>query len=792
MATIAVAVGVSAGFFSVAKALFFHSAGVPEVGRLVHYTIGDGPDPLPFSGPAYEALRVGAASQDFAIWNSSVELFLQTSDGAVKLSGALVNGDFFSVMNLKPAQGRFFDAHDDQSGGGSSGWSGVLGYSYWKTHFGKNPSIIGKLIVVDGSSVHIVGVLPEEFGGLNPPIAVEILLPQHFISVTSPKEDRFKEPGEMEWDVFGRLPQGSTPSSVTAMLHVIDAQVRKSADPTGGILTAENFPNLTGEHFLFAHTGELGGSYLLERLRMPLLAMESLTGILLFLCICNLVLLFVGRSKRQVHEAAVRIALGAGYTETARIAGLEALALAVCGSLLAIPLAWVIAHSLSLLVQSSDGLNSFPTAAPNITFLISGFIAATGAAVITAVSTALGQSDRRSVAALRATGTGVKGSSSSWIVGTEVFIAVFLIALGITGVVGAATLLHQTSGFAAHTVVTGSVGVIDADKKSAIEKMNRIIEQIKNAPGVQSVATMNVMPLSGDNARGGFAIRQKSGSFHVQQGMWPANVSLGYFSAAGTSVVRGRDFVSGDLAGDPVCLISMSAARALFGREDALGESIYSSPDGSGNTYCRVIGVARDAHFTSMSAPPDQAIYRLTGGLAPNIIVRAANSTLAAQAIRNAAHSIAPGTLTSSVAPIRVRMEDDLRIIRVLALFITLCSGITSLIMAIGIFGVLAIEVAACRRDIGVQIALGAGKLAVSQAVLKRFKSCIAAGFGGGSILALMLIVRLAGQYQVNLAIGVTTFIVGCLVLLSIILGAIIVPLRRALAISPMECLRSE
>ncbi len=179
--------------------------------------------------------------------------------------------------------------------------------------------------------------------------------------------------------------------------------------------------------------------------------------------------------------------------------------------------------------------------------------------------------------------------------------------------------------------------------------------------------------------------------------MWPEEVSFNYFSAAGTKVVRGRDFVSEDLAGEPVCLISAKGAKALFHSENSIGRVIYSGESGrisqSTKAYCRVIGVTEDVHLESMTALPNEAIYRLSRNLMPNIIVRASSGQLAIQAVRNAVHSVAPLNLTSNLGSIQTHIDDDLRIIRLVTIFAALCASTTACIMAICIFGVLALEI---------------------------------------------------------------------------------------------------
>lgn len=797
--TTALAIGVNAGLFSVTKAVLFAALGVPEPDRLVYYTVGSGANSLPLSGPAYEALhRSNPMFSQLAIWDSSLALVLRTPDGATNLSGALVNGDFFSVMKLTPALGRFFDDHEDQSGGGENGWPAVLGYSFWAAHFAKDPNIIGKSIVIDGAPAYIIGVLPMDFSGLNPPIVAQVLLPRHFLSVSSPGQDRFANPGYMEWDVYGRLPQGATLASVKAILPAVDSQVRKEADPTGELFTDENFPGTGSGSLIFAASGELGHSYRLNAVRTPLLAMMGLAAVLFLFGACNLVLLFASRSTRSAQDAAIRLAFGATFKHILGIASLEGIVLAIAGSIAAIPLAWGVTHTLSLLVRSTTGFESFPTVTPSILLLLAGTGAVFLIVTISVVQASRWHARQQTRMTLSMANRSITGRSNPWIIGSEVFAAAFLLTLTAVGGAAFETLSHQPSGFDTNTAVVTSLDLLDRQDHSgtiAGEKLNRIMQLIANSPGVRSVAITNLLPLSGASARASFAVRLGSGMVHREEGMWPATVSREYFSASGNRILRGRDFVANDSASDPVCIVSMSAARALFGSENPLERYVYaneSEASAGSKPYCRVVGIAGDAHLKSMSEPPDNAVYLLSSKVMSNIIVRAATSNLAAEAIRNSVQAVAPMSLTSGIDSIQTHVEDDLRFIRALTLFDALCTGITVLSMAVGLFGVLSIEVAAHRRDIGIQLALGSGVLSVCANVLRRFVKPIAVGFGIGSALTLIAVLQLRDVYSINLITGIGAFLAGCAFTLIVMVIAVSAPLRRALGISPADCLRSE
>lgn len=801
LAIIALAIGVNLGVFAFIQAILFHALGVPEPGRVVYYTLGNGVMKIPLSMPAYEALRSSADMKGIFAWKST-QFRVQAGTGVTNAYGAMVTGNTFTVLGLKPSLGRFFNEADDALGGGKDGWAAVLGYSYWRTHFGANPNVIGQNITVEGMPVHIVGVLPPEFKGILPAVSVGILLPRYFEAVSGPNGGDLTKTGTMAWYVFGRLPQGASIQSVQARLKAIEPSFRRLADPKGTIFTSALFLNTPPGSLLRVQDGRFGVSMI--QLYAPLLvATEGPVGFMLLFCCCNLILLFAGRASQEAHAAAIRVALGARLGNEVRFAMLEATVLAAMGCLIATPIAWGVARILCLVIQSIPGFDGFPIIYPSAPIAITAMGLTLAIACLTGACTCLWQGRKRAIICLQE-GRGTTATRSrNWIIGFEVFASILLITAVMVSGIGFQKLSSQPSGFGEGSAVVVSLDIkrdtsgiaVGPQKESASEKMDRILNRIESSPGVQSVAVMNMPPLSD-----GTAIDQVSthseGALSLQQQIWPANVSVKYFSAVGTRIVRGRDFTKDDLAGDPVCVLGNPAASALFSKENPLGKYLYKGGDAAKNEapapYCRVVGVAEDAHIKSMSDPPDTAVYLLTKGAMPNIVVKAATSGLAVQAVRNAVHTVDPAALDSSIETIQEHINDDLRVWRVITLSGVLCACIAAIILCIGFFGILSLQVAERKREIGIQIALGANRTQVCMSVMKKLRRAVLIGLVLGSGAALLAASSLAEIYHLSAGFVIGGYL-GSLILLGILLlAAAFVPLRRALAVSPMECLNSE
>lgn len=784
VATIALGIGINLGIFCVTKAVFLNSLGVPDAASLVYYTLGTGPDiQLKFSDQQYEALRSTVGTSVLA-WQPR-RCVIQTADGQqIRVSGALVTGNTFSVLGLQPFVGHFFDEAGDVSGGGKEGWTAVVSYSYWKTH----PSIVGQTITINRVLIHVVGVLPREFAGVDSLRSLDIVLPQHFGEAAG-FGVRLLGGGSIvmidpEWFVLGRLPSGTSIQQVQAGLKTIEPSFEQAAtlmEPIGSLL----FPNTAPGSLLGVHNAEMGVTLEYRALRAPLLLLELLAGAVLLFCCCNLILLLVSRARREAHATAIRLVLGARLRDQVRLPAVEAAALAGIGCTVAIPIAWGTARGLSLAIQSAPGFSTFLTVSPDISLLLLSVPIALIIACLTSAGASLWVGMRRTSISLKDVVAGRMASRSrSWIVGAEVFASVVLMSGAVISGVGFQTLSHQ-SGFADGSTVMAEPHIL---LTYGFEGIDRMVNLIRNFPQVQSVATTNMLPLSGSSSSG-TAESQGSGGSVRQLHVSLVTVTLDYFSAIGTRIVRGRDFTPTDLAGEPVCVLSSNAATALFPNAIALGKYLSDPP-------CRVVGVAEDAHFRSMSEPADSVVYQVSKHVQPSIIVRAINSTLAIQAVREAIKAV----IVQAVGPdgdvtmgtIQEHVDKDLRLWRVTTLSGAACAFLAAIILAIGLFGVLSLQVAEREREIGIRLALGANMKHVSLALLKQLGPAVVVGLILGSTGALLTARKLIDLFQLS-AGQVLACYLGSLILVGfLMLAAAAVPLGRAFAVSPVESLSAD
>lgn len=768
--TIALGIGVNLGVFTIIRAMFLNLLGVPDADRVVYYTLGTGRDTkVRFPIQQYEALRTLAAANDILAWRPFA--FTPQGPAEEKLNGALVTGNTFAVLGVKPLLGRFFSEADDVKGGGQNGWTAVLGYSYWKTHWLGDPNVIGKTINLNGAAVQIVGVLPREFTGVEPFTNVDILVPRHFEEVAEPFRAA-SSPNVVfvyyfDWFVLGRLPAGMSIEQIQANLKTIEPSFVQATLP--GESARVFFPTTAPGSVLGVHEGRMGVTPF-ESVRKPLLMLQGLAGAVLLFCCCNLILLFVSRARREAHATAIRLALGARPRDQARLAAVEAVVLGGFGCLAAVPVAWGTSHILSLVIQSAPGFDKFPTVGTDYFLLLVAAGITLAAGSLAAAGTSLWIGAKRASISLRETNHTVAPRLQNWIVGLEVSASLALVTAAIIGVAGFQIVSSQ-SGFDGQAVTARFMGGFFNPE------LDRVLSRIRSSPGVQAVVTADLLPLSGSRAMTMAKADGSNGDVRELHA-WTVRVNRGYFSAIGTKIVRGRDFQRGDRG---VCILSANAATALFPGEDPIGKYLR-------DPACLVIGIAEDAHFLSMSEPADPVIYEPVGRTLPSIIVRAETSDLAMQAVRNAA---APGQLFA-IQSIEESVDKDLRLQKLVTISGTLCALLAGIILAVGFFGILSLQIAARRREIAIRIALGGSLARVFFALLKKLGPALIVGLACGSAGALPAALKLVELYRLNSQVLIACYLGSVVLLGLLLLAAAALPLRRALAISPAECLAVE
>jgi predicted permease len=693
---------------------------------------------------------------------------LRLPEATLAVNGALTSGNYFETLRVRPALGRMYSSDD--------ALEIVISHALWATKFASDPGVLGRTVGIDGRQVAIVGVAPRDFVGATM-VADQLWAP---IGVRGVAHD--------SWDVrmvpVGRLRDGVTFERATAAIDVVARRIPPNEDETtvhaarvdrAAVVPAEARAPVAG------FFGMLLGMALL----VLLIAAANIAGVML------------ARGFARRREIAVRQAMGASRARVVRHLLAESLILFALGGALGLWLAYLGTAWLAripLPPQMPPVLLDLTPDARVLAFAI----ALTGiTGIVFGIVPALRTSRPDLVPSLKsgaAGSVGGEGRARSIFVGAQVAFAVTLL---LTATLFARSLqqgLRAEIGFNPDGMVAATIDLgppLDYSNERGYAFHRVLLERVRALPGVQSAALSQYVLVSG--SRSGGAVRRADRPDIAAVHASYSSVSPGYFATMGIELIAGRGFTDADRAGaPPVVVINRTLAERLWPGESPIGHMLRSFT----REPAEIVGVTEAGRYTFVTEDPAAFVflpYAQNYRPAVAIHARAPGAEAATlSAIADEVRAIDADIAIGMAVPVRDLVGVSLMPQRVAAQFVG-AFGIVGLVLAaLGIYGVLAYEVARRTRELGIRRALGASSVRVVGGVVRRSGIVAAAGCLVGTALGAGVAVAMRSLLYGIRPLDPVTFAAVPALLFAAALVASWVPAARASAVQPAEALRTE
>jgi predicted permease len=723
------------------------------------------------------AERLPVAPRNFFEWKRSATSFagLEASQSsAVDLTGGerpeevqamLVTPGFFDLFGRPPAIGP----------GWAEGEEGaVLGYDLWSRRFAQDPGVIGRKLTAGGKAYTIAGVLPADFHLPATFQGMEAPRPELWLPLPPPKNE--KEEFYHALYVYGRLRPGAT---------LDGARTEMAAIATG---LEKRFPHNRG---FGASVWPVAVEDLSPTTVRTVWALQVAVGFVLLIACANVANLLLARAAGRAREMAVRAAVGASRWRLVRQALAESLTLSALGGAAGVFLAdWAMRGIAALAPKDNYHFHEIGLDWTVLAFA-AGIAAASGLLFgVAPALTAAGSNLRDALAQEGRSGTsrGARRFRNTLVVG-EVAAAVVLLAGAGLMIRSLGAVLRVSPGFDPDHVLTAHVRLQDyrygkPEQRKAF--CDRLLERAAQIPGVDAVAIAAGLPMA-DSLR--------VASFHIAADDTPKetdlkSVSEDYFRAAGVPILEGRGFTRQEAERElPVLVVNQTFARLTF-RGEALGRTIQFS----NGVKLTIVGVVPDTHELGLETPARPEIFTPTRTFdAIALLLRTKGPPMAlANALSAAVWAIDPDQPVVDIRTLADHLSLSLAQRRFDTLLFGGLAGLALLLAVVGVYGVLSYSVMLRRREIGVRVALGAGRREVVRMVLGDGLALTGLGLAIGAAGAFALTRLMRGiVFGVSLS-DPMTFAGTAAVLVLAAAGACYLPARRAAGVDPLESLRAE
>lgn len=797
VSSLAIGIGANGAAFSWADALLLRPLTVDRPNDVV--TVGstmsvEGFSRIGASYPDYIDIRDRSTGFDGLVAFTGITSGLAPARDALPALkfGLLVSGNFFSVMGVEPELGRPFRPEENTVPGRDA--VVIISHTLWKQQFQSDPSVLGRRVQLSGIAFTIVGVTPERFTGMNNFVRSDFYAPLMMWPrlLGDPKERPLEDRSNRSLTLKGRLKPGVSMAQAQTELSVIAKDLERA------------YPDTNRNRALVVRT-ELQMRIAQSPPDSMLIAMlATLAAAVLLVACANVAGLLTSRAPARAREMAMRLAVGAGRGRLIRQLMTESLLISLAGGVLGL----AVAYGGIVLFRQIQIPTDLPVA---LTFqldrrvLAFSLIVATLSAVLFGLAPAI-QTSRADLTQVLKGGEAMMGRRRRWgrnvLVSGQVAVSVVLLVLAMFMYRGFREQLSSGPGYRTDHLLMMSLdpNLVRYSEDETRRFFLDLAERARALPGVRSVALTSAVPMATDGINASNVIPEGHQLPVGKQTLtlFSARVDEHYFTTMRIPIVRGRGFVEQDSTNAPrVAVVNEQYVQHYVPNQDPIGKR-FQLRERSGPSWITIVGVARTTKYLWAAEPPTEFIYF------PYRQDPQSQMVLLTESAGDPSSLVAPlrGVVQSldRTQPIfNVRTMEELYRMRTITIFNVIIGTIGAMgamglgLAIVGLYGLVAYATSRRTREIGIRMAIGAGRLAVLRMVLRQGLVLAVVGLVIG-LLAGVAVERLlqaafpSGDSRLD---PMALLLVAPLVLAATFVAAYL-PARRAAGLDPMKALRYE
>jgi predicted permease len=797
--SLALGIGANTTIFTVVNAVLLHPLPVKDISQVVELDTIDTKTHVGFAN----ATKLGLSFRNFQDYQKQNEVLsgvtgflpvvLTWNGGAEprQIAGNLVSANYFDVLGLRPAAGRFFFPDEDTKLSGNN--VAVISYSFWANKLGSDPNEIGKTLTLNAMPYIVIGVAPKGFKGtFTFGSAEQIWIPTSMYPqvLTGFFKEFFNDRRLLNATSVGRLKPGIGIRQAEASLKTMASQLERDYPKDNGGRSIALTPL----------TQAAVGVNIHDQIALAGTMMMTVVGLVLLIACANLANLLLARAARREREMGLRAALGASRPRLIRQMLTECVLLSLIGGAAGLAIAYAGRTMLWSFRPPFIEQNDIDLSLDSHVLIFT-----LGISLLTGLLFGLAPAFRASVSDLAETlKLGGRGGSIGW--GRNrlrSLLVVLEIKLSVVALVGAGLFVRSMRhaqkmdpGFESKNLfmLAFDLGALHYDEGRGQQFLRSAVERANAAPGVKAAAIASNFPLGGGFARTVFPEGEDESTGYRGTLTQLDDISTGYFDALRIPLVRGRRFTDADRKDTTtVAIINEAMAKKFWPNQNAIGKRFHFFGDAP---LREVVGIARNSVINAIGEEPEPLVYLpVTQDYAPAATLQVQTTgkpeTVIA-GVRGQIQSLDPNLAITNVQTIGEIIDQGLWAPEMGAALLTLFGGLALVLAAVGVYGVLAYSVTQQTREIGIRMAMGAERSHVLQLVVGQGLKLALAGLVLGIVVALALTRQLSSLLFGVSAYDPLTYAGVVLILAIVAFLACYIPAQRATRVDPLVALRYE